>query len=367
MSVRSRFRRARKRLLKPIPVLRNKVGKPPGTLVYTGEVRDQQPEFELIQYDEPDVKHVHAEEIADLPQYFDDEKTDWINITGLNDEKMIERLGLKLELHPLLLEDVLNIHQLPKIEDFEEVIFFTMKMLTYDGTTESIEQEHISFVLGQNMLVSFQEKKGDTFHHIRERLFSGSGKVRRRKADYLMYLLIDAMVDQYYLIIDELTISANALEEALFSNPRKDLIEKILHDRKQLAQLRRLLMPTRDALRRLMGMENKLIQRKNMHYFNDTLDHLQSIVESENLLREMYTGFLDMYNSTLSNKMNQVMKTLTIVSTIFIPLTFISGLYGMNFQHMPELQWENGYYYALAAMGILAGGMTLYMKSRNWF
>lgn len=344
---------------------KNKVGKPPGTLIYTGDITDSTTELSLIKYgpNEHEVHHTHDIDAAFAG--IDDSKVNWLNVEALHDTGLIAAIGAKFGLHALVLEDILNIEQMPKVEDFGTYYYVTLKMLSINEHQE-IDQEHMSFILGSNYLISFQEKKGDVLEPVRKRVEAGLGKARNKGADYLLYALIDVVVDNYYYVIENMNDELTEIELKLLDQTKEDLIYVIHENKRNLFMLRKAVTPLRENLRKLSTSENKLIARDNQKYFNDVLDHLNHISQDMETQRDMLSGFVDLYNSNLSNKMNEVMKTLTIIATIFIPLTFIAGIYGMNFQNMPELSWPYGYYAALVVMAILGIGMYIYMKRKDW-
>ncbi len=367
MSIKSKISGMSRIALKPIKGLRNKIGKPPGTLVYTGTEESVETALYFVSYDETNVEDYGKCDLDHIISNLNSEGINWIKVRGLVDTTMIEAIGQQFGIHPLAQEDILNAAQLPKAEDFEDFFFFTLKGLSYDEERDIVEQDHISFVLGNNFLISFQEREHGLFDNILERIKTGNGKVRKKNVDYLFYLLIDTIVDHYYLLIEALNNSANELELELIEDPEKQLINKIIHEKKQLILMQRVIVPLRDALRKLQTEDTDLLLDSNAHNFNDIFDHLQSIIESFYILREMYSGFIDLYMSTVNNKMNEVMKTLTLVSTIFIPLTFLAGIYGMNFSNMPELNWHYGYFVILGLMVVIGVSMFIVMKRRHWF
>lgn len=344
---------------------KNKVGKPPGTLIYTGEVTDSNTELTLIKYC-PTTHETHrSHDLDQIIKLVDDTKVNWLNVEALHDTGLIAAIGAQFGLHALVLEDILNIEQMPKIEDFGDYYYVTLKMLSINDQKE-IDQEHLSFILGDHYLISFQEKKGDVLEPVRKRVEAGLGKARNKNADYLLYALIDVVVDNYYYVIENVNDELTDIELKLLDQTKEDLIYAIHEDKRKLFMMRKSVTPLRENLRKLSTSENKLIANDNKKYFNDVLDHLNHITQDMEIQRDMLTGFVDLYNSNLSNKMNEVMKTLTIIATIFIPLTFIAGIYGMNFQYMPELSWHYGYFGALGTMLVLGLAMYVYMKRKDW-
>lgn len=344
---------------------KNKVGKPPGTLIYTGEITDSTTELSLIKYNPSSHEVHHTHDLDAAFKMVDNTKVNWLNVEALHDTSLIAAIGAKFGLHALVLEDILNIEQMPKVEDFGSYYYVTLKMLSLNEQQE-IDQEHLSFILGDHYLISFQEKKGDVLEPVRKRVEAGLGKARNKGADYLLYALIDVVVDNYYYVIENMNDVLTEIELKLLDQPSEDLIYDIHDNKRNLFMLRKAVVPLRENLRKLSTSENKLIARDNQKYFNDVLDHLNHISQDMEIQRDMLSGFVDLYNSNLNNKMNKVMKTLTIIATIFIPLTFIAGIYGMNFQDMPELSWQYGYPSVLAIMLVLGVGMFIYMRRKAW-
>lgn len=345
---------------------RKKSGLPPGTLVYTGNIK-QDTVFELISYDVKNTQRTESKKTSEIISKIDKSKNNWINVTGLSNTELISELGDHHTLHPLMLEDVLNTETMPKIENYGDVLFICLKMLSWDETKKSIEADHISFIVGENYLLSFQEKKGNVFDTVRERLLNGMSKVKEKSIDFLVYVLIDKIVDNYFLILEKIEDNIEATEMDLIRDT--DLISpmQLMHLKKQLMLLRKYIYPLRDEVRKLQRDDSKLIDRKTIKYIDDLFDHLQYIIQNLESFRDTISNLMELYSSTISNKLNRVMKTLTVVGVIFIPLTFIVGVYGMNFDFMPELHYRWGYPLAMLVMLGIAVFMFLYMKSRKWF
>ncbi|MFH1052141.1 MAG: magnesium/cobalt transporter CorA [bacterium] len=348
------------------PIRAKKAGLPPGTLVYTGDVIDKEIEIKLISYDSDDIVSHVSKDITEVLNKFNKDKINWVNIDALYKTDIINEIGEYFKLHPLILEDILNTQQLPKIDIEDENVFITLKMLSINQYDE-IDIEHLSFVLGTNYVISFQEKRGDVLDGVRERIINGKGKARKRTADYLLYMMIDAIVDNYYLVLDNINDKIDSLEEEIYFNPTQDNFQKIIDYKKQLIHLRKSIFPLESILRKLLDEDIPVIESNHAKYFEDILDHLKSIVQDLDIMREVLLGHIELYMSSLSNKTNEVMKTLTIVASIFIPLTFLAGVYGMNFRYMPELEWEWGYPLILTIMGLAGLGMFIYMKKKKWF
>jgi len=345
---------------------RKKTGLPPGSLVYTGNV-EQETSFDLFCFDSASIARTESAHAADIINKIDKTKNNWINVNGLTNTGLISQLGDHHTLHPLLLEDVLNTESMPKIENYGDVIYISLKMLTWDAATSSISGEQISLILGNNYLISFQERTGDVFEPVRERLLNGLSKARNKTIDFLAYVLIDKIIDNYFVILEKIEDHIEATELELIRDTDKITPLDLMHLKKQLILLRKYVYPLRDELRKLQHDETTLIDRKTIKYINDLYDHLQNIIQNLESFRDTISNLMELYSSTVSNKLNSVMKTLTLIGAIFIPLTFLAGVYGMNFEYMPELHFKWGYPLAMLGMCFIAVAMFLYMKSRKWF
>ena len=343
------------------------IGLAPGTLVYTGDKKQKKVTIDLYQYNNSFYEKVITEDISKIFSSINTNHVNWININGIHKIDIIEKVGAHFLLHQLLLEDILTIDQIPKFEDYGDYLYFTLKMLNINNGTYEIEHEHISFILGKNYVISFQEKEGDVFDLIRTRIEQDKGKVRKMGADFLFYLLIDTVVDYYYLILDKIEDQIDNIEDEITIDSYKTSLNDIIKIRKEIILLKRAGLPLRDAVRKLNSSETKLFNRNIQRYINDLIDHLYHIIQEIEIQRDIITGLIDLNNTNLNNKMNSIMKMLTIIATIFIPLTFIAGIYGMNFKFMPELEWDFGYPFILGIMFIIGVIMFIYMKKKKWF
>lgn len=344
-----------------------KLGLPPGTLVYTGDQTEIKPELKLIQYNEEQFNVVDSEDLKEILTQCNEGKVNWINISALHDVELIQQVGDHFNLHPLMLEDIVNVDQRPKIEEFEEYLFLTLKMLTL--VKGRIKHEHVSLVLMEHFVISFQEREGDVFGNVRERIFTERGRIRKKGADYLFYALTDAVVDNYYRITDHMNAELSKLEMELIDEESegRDPIKKIVRYKNRVAELRRMLYPLNDALNRLIKGDMPFMEEGTRHYIDDVTDHIGHILQTVDMQREMLLSFTDLHMSIISNRMNIVMKILTVVASIFIPLTFIAGVYGMNFEYMPELHWKYSYPIVLLVMVASGAIMFVYMKNKKWF
>ncbi len=343
-----------------------KPGLAPGTLVHVGEKKVEKIRIRMIDYDEANLEERELESVDEFSPYAEKRTVTWINIDGLHDLDVIEKIGKNLGLHPLVLEDIVHTEQRPKLEDFEDYIFITAKMLSYDEEEKRLQAEQFSLVLGPNYVITFQERVGDVFEPVRERLRKGKGRIRQRPPDYLAYALMDAIVDHYFIVLEKIGESVETLEEELMTNPTPVTLETIHHLKRELIFLRKSVWPLRDLIGALERGESSLIEQGTTVFLKDVYDHTIQVFDTVESLRDMVSGMLDVYLSSVSNKMNEVMKVLTIIATIFIPMTFIAGIYGMNFEFMPELKWHWGYPIVWAIIVAIAMIMLFYFKKKKW-
>ena len=339
--------------------------RPPGSLPVISELSVQPVRITVIDYDATRFEEKIVGTISDCFPFRDTDTVTWINIDGLGNPKLIEDLGKCFAIHPLIIEDIFNTGQRPKMEDLEGYIYLNIKMLTYGATTRVIRIEHISMVFGRNFLISFQEEIGDVFDPVRERIRK-DGRIRKFGPDYLAYALIDAIVDNYFMVMEKLEEQVEDLEEELVASPTPASLEKISHLKKDMIYLRKSVWPLREMINNLEQSESALIQEATGIYLRDVYDHTIQVIDSLETFRDMVSGMIDIYLSGLSYKMNEIMKVLTLIATIFIPLTFVVGLYGMNFRNMPEIEWEFGYYAVLVVMALMVIGMLTYYRKKKW-
>lgn len=344
-----------------------KAGLPPGSIVYTGQQKDGLTELTLLKYDANKVFHKKSDKLQEIVTEIDDKQVNWINFNSLHDTDLIASAGELFSIHNLTLEDIVHVGHQPKLEEYDDYLFFTLKMIKPEQGDAEFNVEHVSFVLRPGLLISFQEQDGDPFDGIRERIEAGKGKARGRGADYLLFLLIDAIIDQYLLSIETITKEITDLELEIFENPDDHVVEKIIGQKKVISSLRKIIYPVRDNLKEITSSDIGFIDEDYYNYYMDVYDHLKNIVDHLDSQREMLTSLMEFYMSQISNQMNKVMQRLTIVATIFIPLTFLAGIYGMNFQFMPELQWKYSYPLLLLIMLVLGVIMYFYMRRKKWF
>ncbi len=344
-----------------------KIGLPPGTLVHIGEGKTAVPRITVIDYDEI---HFEEREVRSAEECFpfrDKPTVTWINVDGVHQVEIIEKLGHCFGLHPLVMEDILNTDQRPKMEVYGDYLYIVLKMLYGGDPDHRVESEQVSLILGSNFVISFQEEKeGDVFNPVRERIRSGKGLIRKMGPDYLAYSLIDTIVDHYFLILEKLGDKVELLEEELMTHPTERTLQGIQTFRNEITFVRRVVWPLREVASGLGRRESPLIKETTEIYLRDVYDHTVQVMDTIETYREMISGMLDIYLSSLSNRLNSVMKVLTIIATIFMPLTFIAGIYGMNFKYMPELEWRWGYPVIWLVIVLIGASMVIYFKKRKW-
>jgi len=345
-----------------------KIGLPAESLVYTGDKKGKNHiNLTLIDYDATHYEERSLLQVDACLPYKQKPTITWINVDGVHDPNLIEKLGEGFGIHRLVTEDLVSIVQRPKCEDYGDYLFIVLKMLTYDQASNKIIPEQISLIMGQKFLLSFQEDiQGDVFHMIRDHLRTGKGKIRHRETDYLAYCLLDALVDNYFIILERIGDSIDALEEALMLQPGQEVMEQLYQLKRELLFLHKAVWPLREVISFLLRRESPLIQDSTMPYLRDVYDHVVQAIDSIEINRDMLTTMLDLYLSSVSYRTNEIMKVLTIIATIFMPLTFLAGVYGMNFEHMPELSWKYGYLLIWIIMIALGVAMLYFFRKKKW-
>lgn len=341
-------------------------GLTPGTLVHIGERLMEKPKISIITYSPDQFEEKTVENIEDCMAYQGKTTITWINIDGIHQANTIEQIGQIFHLHPLTLENIMNTAQRPKIEYFPNYIFIALKMIHWDESEQEVFIEHISLILTDHTVLSFQEREGDVFNPVRQRLRNMTGKIRKSGTDYLVYALLDSIVDQYFLVLEKLGDKTELLEDTLINQPSPENLQVIHRNKRNLIYIRNSVWPLREVINKLEKDESTLVQDNTKLFLRDAYDHTIQVIETVEALRDMVTGLLDIYLSSVSNKMNEVMKVLTIIATIFIPLTFLAGVYGMNFEYMPELSWKWGYPVILGAMFLIGLAMLYFFKKKKW-
>ncbi|HKJ42735.1 MAG TPA: magnesium/cobalt transporter CorA [Sunxiuqinia sp.] len=343
-----------------------KVGAPPGTLQYVGNKEAVKTRISIMDYHQKDFREREVEHIEDCFPFRSTPTVTWLNIDGLHEVDIIDAVGTFYDVHPLVLEDILHTNQRPKLEVFDDYLFIVVRMLSFDEIESKIVSEQVSLVLGENYVISFQELEGDVLDPLRERIRTGKGRIRDLGTDYLTYAILDVVIDNYYIILEKMGEKIEGFEEELMFEPKQNLLQDIYALKREILFLRKSVWPLREAVSAIEKSESRLISKKTRPFLRDLYDHTIQVIDTVETSRDLLGGMLDLYLSSVSNKMNEVMKVLTIIATIFIPLTFIAGVYGMNFQYIPELGWHWGYFIILGIMLVVAMVMILYFKRKKW-
>ncbi len=341
-----------------------KAGLPPGSLIHIGEKHRDKAKITLCVYDET---HIQEREIQTLEGTLPPEggPITWIHVDGLHETRLLEQMGSAFGLHPLILEDILNTEQRPKSEDHGEYLYIVLRLFHEDAGGELIP-EQVSIVFGRNWLISLQEKEGSLFDPIRERLRNEKGRLRKAGADYLAHALLDAIVDSYFAILDTFGEKIENLEDALIGRPAPQTLRAIQALKREVILLRKSVWPLREMIGGLGRSDSPLIREPSVIYFRDVYDHAVQVIDTIETYRDMLAGMLDIYLSSISNRMNEIMKVLTIIATIFMPLSFLAGVYGMNFKYMPELEWRWGYFALWGLMIAIVLVMLIAFRRKKW-
>lgn len=341
-----------------------KTGMAPGTLVHVGRHRTDTMTASILEYNETALNERKLEEPYDYSGALEN-GVKWINIDGIQDTAVLEKLGRDFSLHPLVLEDMLNTEQRPKLEDYGDYLYIVIRNLYIAGSGGGIETEHQSVLLGDGFVISVGEKENDFFRNVRERIVNG-GRIRKLGADYLAYALLDTIVDYYFDVLESLGERIEKAEEKLVSKPDSNTLKNINGLKRDMLFLHRSIWPLREVAGLLERGDSRLVQDPTRVYIRDLYDHVIQSLDTTEIYRDILSGMLDIYLSSLSNRMNEIMKVLTVISTIFIPLTFLAGVYGMNFRFMPELGWRWGYPASLAVMAVIAAAMLAFFRRKKW-
>lgn len=348
--------------------LASKVGLPPGTLLYSGDIRTDKAHIIVLKYNSEVVTEIHDLAIADLTQLVAKPGVTWIHVQGLT-STAVERIGQQFSIHPLVLEDILHTNQRPKLSDYGMYLCVIVKSLAINAAQEDYRVEQVSFILGPNYVISFIESlpgEKDVLANVYERIKTGRGRIRQLGADYLFYALLDCVVDHYFLVLEHLGEKIEILEDQIAIEPQPELLQELHGLKHDMLFLRKSVWPVRELVSALERGRASHIQEATFVYLRDVYDHVIQVIETVEIYRDMLSSMLDIYLSTISNRMSEVMKMLTIISTIFIPLTFIAGVYGMNFKNMPELHWEYGYMLVLSVMLAIGLLMVGYFRKKRW-
>lgn len=338
----------------------------PGTVRYVGKKRKERVKLHIMNYNEKDFSEKTLKSVTDEFQFKGKDLVTWLNVTGVHNENIIHDIGNKFEIHPLVLEDIANTTQRPKVEEYDSYFYTVIKMAYFNKETSEVTMEQVSLLVGNGYVVSLQEKEGDILDGLRESIRNNKGKIRKLGSDYLMYGIIDAVVDNYFSVLEHIGEEIENLEVKLMRSTDQRLLTDIYNLKKELVFLRKSIWPMREVVNTLQRTEHPLINENIAIYLRDVYDHTIQVVETVETFRDMTSGMLDLYLSTMSNKMNEVMKVLTMFAAIFIPLTFLAGVYGMNFKYMPELGMRLAYPAWWVFTTVLAIGMVIYFKRKRW-
>lgn len=346
--------------------LNAKLGTVPGTMVFIGDQKMDKVCIDIINYSESMLQELPGLSVDQCRELIKSPGVTWINVNGIHDVGLIGKLGKHLGLHPLTLENIVNTEQRPKTEEFPDYIYTVLKMISLDEESKRMEIEHVSLILGKNYVLSFQEKEGDVFNPVRERLKNAIGRIRTMKSDYLAYSLMDAVVDNYFLTVERIGDRIEDLDDQILTEPEPGNMQELHHLKRDILYLRKIVWPLREEVGRLDKSESPLIHPETKVFFRDLYDHTIQVIDIVETFRDILGGMHDTYLSSVSNRMNEIMKMLTIFATIFIPLTFITGVYGMNFEFMPELKWHWGYFLVLGLMLVLGLVIVRYFRKKKW-
>ena len=342
-----------------------KTGMPPGSLLYTGETSPQTVTLRAMSYDAASFREFDPATMEELLSLKESNAVNWIQVVGLREEKVIERLGTCFGIHPLVMEDILEANHRPKLEDYGDYLYIILRAFNPKDKSYS-KTEQISLIIGKNYVLTFHDHDELLFDTLGNRLREGKGRLRTLGADYLAYAILDVVVDHYFSVVETLGESIEELEDKLVLQPNRNTLQKIHRLKHAILVLRKAVWPLRDVVGTLSRGESELIQPSTLLYLRDVYDHMIQVIDTLETYRDLLSGMLDIYLSSISNHMNQIMKVLTIISTIFIPLTFIVGIYGMNFKYMPELEWEWGYPAVWCIMLLITVVMIDFFRRRKW-
>lgn len=344
----------------------DKAGLPPGSIFYIGKERNQKVTFREINYSADHFEENELKEFSDCNSWSNSDSVTSISVIGLHNVPIVESAGEYFGLDPMILEQVVNTQIRSKLEDFDNFLFLSMKALSVDEDSETISIKHLSLVLGKNGLISFQEGETKSLNALKERIKKGKGVIRSRKSDYNFYRTVDILVDNYFVVTEYLTDRLEILEDKVLENPNENVNEEIFEMKRKIAFVKRNISPLKESISHIIKSDSDLLSKSTRKYFRGVYDHLIHLIETLDSQRESVNDFLNLYMSTMSNKMNEVMKVLTIFASIFIPLTFIAGIYGMNFELMPELHWEYGYLLAWGVMLLVVLLLLIYFRRKDW-
>lgn len=345
---------------------KDRVGLPPGQAIYTGTYHDEPYNISYFQYSDHHLDEHKNQQLDDVKKLAHADDFVWINFQGIHHAEQVRELCEAFNIHSLTIEDILSVEQRPKIEETENYVFVVCKMLLHNSKTRKNSSEQVSLILGENFVISFQEIEGDTFDPVRERLRAGKGRIRKEGSDYLLYALLDTIVDHYFVILEKIGDVLEDIEGEIMLKGKKDSFDRLYALRREMIHIRRSVWPLREVVSKMERDDMKLIKKNTRIYIRDVYDHTIQAIDSVETYRDFISSLGDLYQSVISNRMNAVMKTLTIISVIFIPLTFVAGVYGMNFDYIPELKWDYGYAYFWGLIVSLLTGTLVLFRVKNW-
>jgi magnesium transporter len=344
-----------------------KKGSVPGAISYVGRVRNEPVKLHVIDYNQKEVIEKDLKSITEIVPFIEKESITWLDVSGVHDANLIEQIGCHFNIHPLILEDIANTTQRPKVEQHNDFLFLVLKMACFDTNKREIIIEHVSFIVGKNYLISFQEIEGDVLEDLRNRIRNNKGRARKLGSDYLMYAIFDSIVDNYFPILEEISEEIEGLEVKLVVDVDQEIINSIYKLKHEIIYLRKSIWPIREVINSLLRDNFKIIGDAGGPYFKDLYDHTVQIVETVEIFRDLTSSMLELHASQVSNRLNEIMKVLTMFAAIFIPLTFLAGVYGMNFEHMPELKTKFGYFVLWGIMVSIGSSMLYFFKKKKWF
>ncbi len=351
---------------KPRKLRSQKVGLAPGALVHVGERRTARPDITLFEYDAAALRETRFASIADSRGHARGPGTLWLNVHGLHEPEVMAEIGRRFGLHPLVLEDILNTDQRPKVDDYGDYLYIVARIFEYDAATGSVGSDQVSIVLGTDFVLTFQERPTGTFDPLRERLRGDKGQIRRLGADYLAYSLLDAVVDRYFAVLEQLSERTEALEDRLLEKATPVLLKEIHEIKRETLVMRRAVWPLREVINSLTRADQRFFKPDTQPYLRDIYDHTVHVIESLEGIRDLIAGMLDIYLSSISNRVNMEVRILTVLTTLFMPAALIAGIFGMNFRHMPLLQDQDGFMIALGMMAAIAAVMAAAFWRRRW-
>jgi magnesium transporter len=343
-----------------------KTGLPPGSLVHIGLERAEKTRITVLDYDETHVEEREIQSVDELAPYIGKPSVTWIDVVGIHEPKVIEQIGCQFKIHPLLMEDIMNTTQRPKIDDLGKYICLILKLITLDEKTMELQIEQLSLLFSDDFVLSFRETESGIFNTLRDRIRNNLGRIRKMGTDYLTYTLMDAVVDHYFVVMEKMGEKIDSLENEVVANPKRETLRGVQQLRDEILLVRRSVWPLREVVSLLEKADSPLIDKSTSFFFRDVYEHTIQVMDTVDTYRDILSGMFDIYLSSISNRLNEVMKVLTIIATLFMPLTFLAGVYGMNFEHMPELKWQYGYFMLWGVMIVIALTMLVYFRKKKW-